>query len=209
MTFIENYALEIALHLSCFAIATCVSWFNSQDLVRFQRRIGFRFQLVVEETKMTTHLHAGSPTSLKKTHVPPFKQNAFPITGHADPECVQLCGMDGKWPIRETTKRQHINNSLMRIFHSSFDRRVLVNNRAPGHARIWWAVNHAPVKYLNWSNLRVICGLFGNTFTLVNFLTGVRVSLFFALHSYCPESLTNADLIINSDRRLKYWDKGR
>lgn len=39
-----------------------------------------------------TYLHAGSPTSLKKTHVPPFKQNAFPITGQGDPRCVQLFG---------------------------------------------------------------------------------------------------------------------
>lgn len=35
-----------------------------------------------------TYLHAGSPTSLKNTHVPPFKQNAFPITGHVEPELV-------------------------------------------------------------------------------------------------------------------------
>lgn len=39
-----------------------------------------------------TYLQAGSPTSLKKTHVPPFKQNAFPITGQGDPRCVQLFG---------------------------------------------------------------------------------------------------------------------
>lgn len=59
-------------------------------------------------------------------------------------------------------------------------------------------------------HLRVFSGLFGNTSTLVNFLTGVRVNLFFALHSYCPESLTNADLIINSDRRLeKRMEKSR
>lgn len=43
---------------------------------------------------------------------------------------------------------------------------------------------------------------FGNTSILVNFLIGCPANLFFALHSYCPESLTKADLIINSDRRL-------
>lgn len=58
-------------------------------------------------------------------------------------------------------------------------------------------------------DLRVISELLGNTSILVSFLTGVRVNLFLALHSYCPESLTNADLIINSDRRLHRHNENR
>lgn len=51
--------------------------------------------IVAAATIMTTYLHAGSPTSLKKTQVPPFKQNAFPITGHVEPECVQfICWLE-------------------------------------------------------------------------------------------------------------------
>lgn len=39
-----------------------------------------------------THLHAGSATSLKNTHVPPFKQNRSPISGHFVPEINQFVG---------------------------------------------------------------------------------------------------------------------
>lgn len=35
------------------------------------------------------YLHAGSPTSLKKKHVPPFMQNAF--TGQGD-ACIEVFG---------------------------------------------------------------------------------------------------------------------
>lgn len=56
--------------------------------------------LIKNSYSLLTYLQAGSPTSLKKTHVPPFKQNAFPITGHGDPEWGQLFGADGKYPIR-------------------------------------------------------------------------------------------------------------
>lgn len=40
---------------------------------------------------------------------------------------------------------------------------------------------------------------------MVNFLIGCRANLFFALHSYCPESLMKAALMINSERRLKLF----
>lgn len=45
-----------------------------------------------------TYLQAGSPTSLKNTHVPPFKQKALPTCGHSDPRFVQLLGGAGKYP---------------------------------------------------------------------------------------------------------------
>lgn len=67
-------------------------------LIDFENWIIYTDKIKSVEIWMGTHLHACSPTSLKKTHVPPFKQNAFPITGHGDPECVQLWGVDGKWP---------------------------------------------------------------------------------------------------------------
>lgn len=47
---------------------------------------------------MYTYLHAASATSLKNTHVPPFKQNALPITGHGCPACVQLFGGGELYP---------------------------------------------------------------------------------------------------------------
>lgn len=55
-----------------------------------------------------THLHAGSPTSLKNTHVPPFRQNASPITGHGAPECVQLFGAYGECPSLRGREKQSV-----------------------------------------------------------------------------------------------------
>lgn len=109
---------------------------------------------------MGTHLHAGSPTSLKKTHVPPFKQNAFPITGHADPEWVQLCGVDGKWPSRETTKTQPINHSLMRTSNRSLDWRVLANIRAPGTCQDMVGCKSCACEINKWNQLTCVLWAF-------------------------------------------------
>lgn len=47
---------------------------------------------------MCTYLQAGSPTSLKNTQVPPFKQNAAPMAGQGAPRLVQLSGGAAKYP---------------------------------------------------------------------------------------------------------------
>lgn len=60
-----------------------------------------------------TYLHAGSPTSLKKTHVPPFKQNAFPITGHDEPELVQCIDEDGCPANVEIKNKKKTNSQLV------------------------------------------------------------------------------------------------
>lgn len=51
----------------------------------------------------------------------------------------------------------------------------------------------------------LVCSwILGNTSILVILLSGCLATLFLALHSYCPESLTIADFIISSDRCLKF-----
>jgi len=43
--------------------------------------------------RLEHYLHAGSPTSLKYKHVPPFKQNTLPsFSGHGEPDGTQLIG---------------------------------------------------------------------------------------------------------------------
>lgn len=154
----------------------------------------------------TTYLHAGSPTSLKKTQVPPFKQNAFPITGHVEPECVQfICWFEcparngnKKWNWFLIEARQVAKDSL------SFSWYNVLLGKLGGQFTLVSEGSTLQMKLNHKLHLLVYSRAFGNTSILVNFLIGCRVNLFFALHSYCPESLARADLIISSERRL-WW----
>lgn len=144
-----------------------------------------------------TYLQAGSPTSLKKTQVPPFKQNAFPITGHAEPECVQfICWLE--CPVKKGNKKRNCNfieNTRQLGMEQPIDNDRFEIRRYRG---IWGKSWRTKLYLLVYSRA------FGNTSILVNFLIGWRANLFFALHSYCPESLARADLIISSERRLEW-----
>lgn len=67
-----------------------------------------------------------------------------------------------------------------------------------------WLFGAATLIYFYFfAHLRVKSWSLGNTSIRVNRVTGNRSILFFARHSYCPESFRTVDGIISSDRRLR------